>query len=272
MNQFKQEFMDIQHTVRPLRNIADNLREALEDPDQFVVRYQPIINGKTQNADFAKALVRWTSPIFGEILPGRFISVAEKNGLIRSVTKMVLFKVCEDLSKLPELYVCVNISPLDIVDPEFPMDVAHAVQNSGVGPGQIVLEVTDSISKEEAERASANLVKLREQGHSISVSQLDTGSTSFGFVQIRGSTVLKIERDLLEDARQSEEAHQLLQDALNDAHAQGFASLAVGIETQEQANFVNRMGFKLQQGFYHSEALSLDEFLRFSSDAANGAS
>ncbi len=264
MNQFKQEFMDLRQSVRPLQNIADSLREALDDPSQFAVRYQPIIDGKTKQAEFAEALIRWTSPIFGEIMPGRFISVAEKHGLIRRVTKMVLRKVCENVSKHSDLVVSVNISPLDIIDPEFPSEVASAVADFGVDTRQIIMEVTDRISAQEANLAAANLRKLREQGHAVAIYQLETGFTSFGFLKIRGFTLLKIEKELFDEALESREAREQLQDALNGAHANGFKSLAVGIETEEQAKLVEQMGFDLQQGFFHSESLSLEELLSFS--------
>ena len=83
MNMFKSDMTLFESSVRPLRNISDELDAALDEPDQFSIHYQPIIESKSKKVELAEAFLRWTSPVLGEVSPGRFISVAEQNGLIR---------------------------------------------------------------------------------------------------------------------------------------------------------------------------------------------
>jgi len=224
----------LKKAVRPLRSMADELRAGLEEPEQFKIRYQPIIDGTSKKLELAKALLRWTSPIMGEVLPGRFISIAEQNGLIRKVTRMVLRKVSEDLSDHPDLLVSVNISPLDVTDPLFPDEVD-------------------------------GLLVLQERGHAVALYEMETGFASFGFLKMPGYTLLKIDKELLDEALEHAESREVLQDAVTASRSKGFKTLAVGVETDAQAELVDMIGFDLQQGFLHSGSLSLDELVDFSS-------
>jgi len=263
MNQYKDDMLALQNSVRPLRSIADELRDALKGSKQFKIRYQPIIDGKTKRVALAEALLRWTSPVLGEVLPGRFIYIAEQNGLIRDVTRMVLGKVCEDICDQDDLLVSVNVSTLDITDPAFPAEVADITSKFGVLPRQIILECTDTLTPEEAQKASAIVKKLRSQGHSVAIHELESGFTSFGFLKMPGFTLLKIDRVLLDEARQNEISRQNLQDALDESRAKGIKTLAFGIESEDEARLVNEMGFDLKQGFLYSLSLSIEELVDF---------
>lgn len=264
MNLYKQDMSALVTTVRPLRSIAEELRSALNGSDQFAIRYQPVIDATTKKVAFAEALLRWTSPVLGEVLPGRFISIAEQNGLIRQITGMVLRKVCADVAAFPGLVVSVNVSRTDITDPAFPDEVRQILSDHGVLPKQVILECTDSLTPEAAGDAAATVSTLRRRGHAVAIYEMETGFTSFGFLTVSDSTVLKIDRVLLDEALQNDLSRQNLQEALDDSKAKGFKSLAFGVETQDQAELVAEMGFDLQQGFYHSLSLSLDELMDFS--------
>ena len=268
MNAFKDDMMAYQSSVRPLRSIADELRAALAGSNQFTIRYQPIIEGKTKKVELAEALLRWTSPVLGEVLPGRFIYIAEQNGLIRDITRMVLHRVCEDIYAFGDLVVSVNVSKLDITDPDFADEVASILAEYEVSPKQVILECTDSMSPEEARNADTTLRKLRQQGHAVAIYELETGFTSFGFIKMSGYTLLKVDKVLLEEALQNEKSRENLQEALNDGKAKGFKSLAFGVETKEQAALVEDMGFDLQQGYYHSLSLSLEELMDFADQSS----
>lgn len=272
MNLYKEDMLVLQRSVSPLQNIADDLRSALDDPSQFAMRYQPIIDSKTRKVELAQALIRWTSPILGQVAPGRFISVAEQNGLIREVTSMVLRKVCEDVAKEPSLLISVNISPLDIVDEAFSRDLQTNINEYDIDPKQITLEVTDHVSPQEASLAATNLRKVRQQGHAVAIHQLETGFTSFGFLKMAGYTLLKINKELLDEALDHPESREQLRDALNASKSKGFKSLAVGVETEFQAKLVEDLGFDLQQGFFHSDALTLDELMEFSGNRTQASS
>jgi len=269
MKLFKDDMVIFQETVRPLRSIADELRDALKGTNQFSIRYQPVIEGKSGKVEFAEALLRWTSPVLGEVLPGRFIYIAEQNGLIRSVTRMVLRNVCKDISQHPDVVVSVNISKSDITDPQFADEVAEIIAEYGVRPQQVILECTDSITSFEASHAAPVVHQLREQGHAVAIYELDTGFTSFGFLKMSGYTLLKVEKVLLDEALQNAKSRENLQEALDDAKDRGLKSLAFGVETEEQADLVKEMGFELQQGYYHSLSLSFDELMTFSGHRAD---
>lgn len=263
MKLFEEDFADASNALRPLRGIVDELRYALQKTEQFTIRYQPIIEGKTKRVVLAEALIRWTSPVLGEVLPGRFIHIAESSGLIRQITRLVLRKVCQDMSLHRDLVVTVNVSKADITDPTFPDEVAEIVAEYRLRPQRLVLECTDSITPEEAGQAKAVLRALCDQGHAVAIYELETGFTSFGFLKMHGFTLLKVDRVLLDEALQNEISRQNLQDAIDDSKTRGMKSLAFGVETKAQAKLVLSMGFDFQQGFYHSPSLPIDEFVDF---------
>lgn len=261
MNLFKEDFTTFQSSVRPLRTIATELREALEGSNQFKIRYQPIIEGESSKVELVEALLRWTSPVLGEVLPGRFIYIAEQQGLIRRITRMVLQNVCKDISRYRDLVVSVNVSRTDLTDPEFATEVAEILAEYSVSPRQVILECTDSISQEEAAKAVPTVEKLRQQGHAVAIYELDSGFTSFGLIKMSGYTLVKVERVLLDEALQNEKSRENLQEALDECKERGFKTLAFGVETEEEAKLVTEMGFDLQQGYYHSLSLSLEELI-----------
>lgn len=263
MNLFKEDMKTFEGFIRPLRSIAEELRGALDGSNQFSIRYQPIVEGNSGKVAFAEAFVRWTSPSLGEVLPGRFIHVAEQNGLIRRVTRMVLINVCKDIAKQRDLAVSVNVSKYDIADPEFAKEVAEITTDYGVDPKQIILECTDSLTSAEATSAASTIRQLRRQGHAVAIYEMDSGFTSFGFLNMSGYTLLKVDKVLLEEALQNAKSRENLQEALDDCRQKGLKSLAFGIETKEQADLVTAMGFDLQQGYFHSLSLSIDELIEF---------
>lgn len=270
MNAFREDMLALRSAVQPLRNIADELRTALDAPNQFAIRYQPIIDGTSKKVELAKALLRWTSPVLGEVLPGRFIQIAEQNGLIRHITRMVLRKVCEDLSMHADLIVIVNVSRVDITDLEFPAEISKIVSDFGVSPSRIILECTESITAEEVNKVASTLRKLRQQGHAVAIYELETGFTSFGFLKTPGYTLLKIDKVLLDEALQNATSRENLEDVIKASKEKGFRSLAFGVETAAQAELVEKMGFDLQQGYFHSPSLSLDELMVFSDQCSDG--
>ncbi len=269
MNPYREDMLSLQDSVLPLRSIAEELRDALAGSDQFAMRYQPIIDGKSKKVELAKALLRWTSPVLGEVLPGRFIYIAERNGMIRRVTQMVLNKVCEDISVHRDLMVSVSVSRLDITDPDFAEDTAGILASHGIHPEQVILECSDSLTTEETSKAKATLEQLRCQGHSVAIYELESGFTSFGFLKMSGFTLLKIDRVLIEEAMQNAKSRENLQKAVTASKMKGFRALAFGVETAEQAEFVEKMGFDLQQGFFHSPSLSIDELIEYSGQREN---
>jgi len=268
LNLFKEDFASARGALRPLRSIIDELRAALTAPDQFSIRYQPVVEGNTKSVVLAEALLRWTSPVLGEVLPGRFIQIAESNGLIRDVTRMVLRKVCQDMARLNDLVITVNVSRTDISDPAFPAEVAKIVAEFGVSPKRLVLECTDSMTPEDAQKSEAVQQALREQGHAVATYEMETGFTSFGFLKMHGFTLLKVHRVLLDEALQNDVSRQNLKDAIEDSRSKGIKSLAFGVETKAQAKLVKSMGFDFQQGFYHSPSLAFDEIVDFANMSA----
>ncbi len=266
MNLYKEDMNLFQSSVRPLRSIYDELKVAIEGRDQFAIRYQPIVESGTGKVELAEALLRWTSPVLGEVSPERFICIAEQYGLIRRLTRLVLRKVCEDISKFDDLIVSVNVSTMDIKDPQFPEEVSQILSDYGVSPQRVILECTDSISSDVAYQAAQTLHKLRKLGHAVAIYELESGFTSFGFLEMHGYTLLKVDKTLIHEALENATSRANLQEVVKDSNAKGFKSLAFGVETAEQAAAVEEMGFDFQQGFYHSLSLSIDELAHFSSN------
>lgn len=243
--------------------LETELRNAIDNPEQFSLRYQPIINSGTSTVGMAEALLRWNSPTLGRVSPADFIPVAEQTGLIRKITSIVLDKVCNDVSKAPDLSVSVNISPAEICDPLFHDDLVHKIRQYNIRPDQITLELTEGVVVENPRGLAVALQKLRLMGHQIVLDDFGTGYSSIGYLRQMEFSLLKVDKSLVEGVTRNKQARDVLHATLNLAKAIGIRVLAEGVETAEQAKLLKEMGVDMQQGFNFSAGLEYEDLLEF---------
>jgi diguanylate cyclase (GGDEF)-like protein/PAS domain S-box-containing protein len=253
------------------------LRHGLER-SELVVHYQPVIELTLGRVVGVEALVRWHHPEHGWLLPGDFIGIAEDTGLIVDLGERVLLDAChevarwmQDAPELGPLSVSVNISARQLVRAELVGVVRDALHESGLPPGQLCLELTESVLLEDALFSARALTELKDLGVRIGVDDFGTGYSSLTYLQRFPVDTLKVDRSFVEglgSAGPSRGARAIVAGVIDLAHAFGLTTVAEGVETMTQLSTLRQLGCEQAQGYYWSPPLAGSEALRWIRTAA----
>jgi len=222
--------------------------------DEFLLHYQPVVNLLTGAVHGYEALIRWERPGHGLVPPDSFIPVAERSNLICDIDRWVLRHALRQLREWtrasPEQYagvtLAVNISGRHLASPSIVPDVVTALEEAGVAPTQLVLEITETVLVDEP-GAVSHLRALRALGVVISIDDFGTGYTSIGQLQHLDVDVLKIDRSFI--GSHSPGTHELVTLMINAAHAFGLHVVAEGVEDDEQLAPLRHMLCDSGQGY-----------------------
>ena len=247
--------------------IENNLRSALEK-DQFHLVYQPIYNLNSLDLVGFEALLRWEQPNAGLISPGHFISIAEDMGLIQAIGSWVLREACRQfhqwrahLDIQTPLTININVSALQLLRPDFPIEVRQVLEETGVHPACLVLEITETSFIHNHELASEQVNALKDLGVQIHLDDFGTGFSSLNFINLFQVDALKIEREFIAALGQEKQA-ELVRALIALGENIGLEVFAEGIETEGQLDFLKNAGCGFGQGFYYSKPLSQDDISR----------
>lgn len=247
--------------------IDQGLKTALINREMFLV-YQPIVD-RNQNTAGAEALIRWKHPEQGLISPERFITMAEESDMINSIGQWVLEHALNEVSKLnkngfPELYVSINISTKQLNAPDFIEILDRAVSRSGMEPGNLRLELTESFLMESPERAIETLTRIREEhkGIRIVIDDFGKGYSSLLYLSRLPVDVIKIDRSFIKDIP-GENNRKVINSIVNLATSLGMEMVAEGIETEEQQHYPPLDSCHYLQGFLFSKPLIYNDFIAF---------
>jgi len=228
------------------------LRRALED-DELVLHY----------VDGVEALVRWQHPARGLLYPDAFIELAESAGLMAELTRRVLDLALAQCRAWHDagctLTMAVNVSPSNLVDENFPAEVAALLAVHGLPAGSLVLEVTESILMEDRERAVRVLSRLREDGVGVAIDDYGTGYSSLAYLASLPVTELKLDRTFVAAMTGSPRAEAIVTSTLQLAHALGLVLVAEGAEDQRTVDALAALGCDVVQGYHLSRPLPADE-------------
>ncbi|WP_207462566.1 GGDEF domain-containing phosphodiesterase [Azospirillum sp. SYSU D00513] len=235
-----------------------DLRRALERGQELWVAYQPVVELVTGGLAGFEALVRWNHPERGNIPPGVFIPIAESTGLIVSLGKWVLAEACRQVAEWQgkrepgssPLFMSVNLSTRQLIEPDFVEVVREVLQDSGVEPGWIKLEITESAVMEKAEQSIQLLRQLRELGIKLSIDDFGTGYSSLSYLHKLPIDSLKIDQSFVSAMHQSEENRAIVRIILDLARLLGFDVIAEGIETSADANLLRALACDYGQGYH----------------------
>ncbi|GLY95059.1 EAL domain-containing protein [Actinoplanes sp. NBRC 103695] len=246
--------------------LGSELHNALIRHELFLL-YQPVFDLTTGRMSGAEALVRWRHPDRGFISPVDFIPVAERSGLIVPLGKFVLREACTQLARWQaELgpaairSINVNVAARQLRDAGFVDEVWAALRDSGLQPGNLVLEVTES-SVLDGRRVRETLEALHAMGISLALDDFGTGQSSLSLLRAFPVDVLKLDKSFVDGISEGADRGRL---AVAAAVAQlaeylGLSAVAEGIETEAQANRLREMGYRLGQGFHLARPLPPDE-------------
>jgi diguanylate cyclase (GGDEF)-like protein len=236
--------------VRERLDMREALREAL-DRGELSLRYQPVVALAGEHIVSLEALLRWERPD-GEIIgPDRFIGLAEESGLIIPIGRWVLHEACAALagwqSAAPGLRMAVNISSVQLADPQLLDDVAAAITSSGIRPGELTLELTESALA--ANDAAARLAALRGLGVQVAVDDFGTGYSSLSYLRRLEIDCVKIDRSFVAGISDRGQDAALVRSIVELAHALDLQVIAEGIEVAGEADVLRESGCRLGQGF-----------------------
>jgi diguanylate cyclase (GGDEF)-like protein/PAS domain S-box-containing protein len=241
-----------------------DLRLALER-DEFRVYYQPKMDLASGRLDGMEALVRWEHPRRGLVSPAAFIPLAEETGLIRPLGQWVLEEACRQTKQWHDqtpglaLVTSVNLSARQFQQPTLVADVAVALQQSGVRPEHIQLEITESAAMEDAEAAVATLQQLKSLGVQLAIDDFGTGYSSLAYLKRFPVDALKIDRAFVSGLDQSSEDASIVNAVASLGHALNLSIVAEGIETADESRHVHALGCEVGQGYYFAKPLSVAE-------------
>jgi EAL domain-containing protein (putative c-di-GMP-specific phosphodiesterase class I) len=205
-----------------------------------------------------EALLRWTSPTLGTVPPDRFVPLAEELGLIDRIGAWVLGEACAAAAAWrrerpgSELAVAVNVSPLQLADPELPAVVARALADSGLPPSGLTLEVTETALMSDPERAAQVLSALRATGVRVALDDFGVGHSSLGYLRQFDVDVLKIDRSFVAEIGEDGRLPAILRGMVDLGHALGLAVVAEGIEHEVQRRALVAARCEYAQGYLFS--------------------
>lgn len=256
---FEQE-MDAQLWER--RWLERELRRALaHSPQELEVHYQPIVDIKSGRTVSMEALVRWRHPERGVISPDNFIGVAEETGLIGALGRLVLRRSCTAAAAWPPgVSVAVNLSPVQFQNQSLTEDIARILAESGLPPGRLELEITESVF---LSRTSENLTALRrlhEAGISIALDDFGTGYSSLTYLRVFPFNKIKIDRSFVNDLSHDNDSAAIVCAVASLGRSLGMVTTAEGVETRQQLELLRAAGVTLAQGYLFGRPHPVPDF------------
>jgi EAL domain-containing protein (putative c-di-GMP-specific phosphodiesterase class I) len=235
---------------------------------ELLIAFEPIVRIADGTVVGAEALVRWDHPTLGMLGPGDFIPVAEDVGLVAEIDSWVLRRACRDLGMArpqgaPPAHVAVNVSGRSVTHPAFANRIADAVTAAGIRPDQLVLEVTEAVTGDEASGVARALAPLRARGVRVAIDDFGRGHSSLSRLDELPADQLKIDRAFLQHVVSADAAAPVLTAIIAMAKGLGLEVLAEGVERPEQLELLRSKGCELAQGYLFGRSLlaPLDEVL-----------
>lgn len=260
---FDQRLLD---KARAQSRLEEELRDGLER-GEFVAVFQPKVKLETGELVGAEALARWRRPDGAIVSPGVFIPLAEDLGLIAKLGKQVMRDACFAAAgwnrKGIVSSVAVNVSPHQFDDPDFVDSVYKALDDSGLPPSLLELEITESAAVADGDRVARIMWPLRNRGVRLAIDDFGTGHSNFAAITRLPFDVFKIDQQFVRALSTDPHAPAIIEMILAMAEALGQETVAEGVETKEQADFLLRRACTIGQGYYYSPPLPADEFDAF---------
>ena len=239
--------------------------EAAVERGQLELHFQPKIDLASGAVRGAEALVRWRHPQWGLVSPGKFIPLAEETGLILPVGEWVLRAACRQIREWAQAglapgRVGVNVSAVQLHRQNLPSLVAGVAGEEGCGMDCLELELTEASIMQNTAVTARALAELRQAGVELAIDDFGTGYSSLGYLKNLPLDTLKIDKSFVDDVPAEESDVALIRTIIGMGTSLGLKVVAEGVETEEQAGFLQAEGCGAAQGFLYSPALPAREF------------
>jgi diguanylate cyclase (GGDEF)-like protein len=243
------------------RQTEMDLREAIER-NQLELHYQPVINMRRNAIAGFEALARWRHPSKGMIPPSVFIPVAEDSGLILALGEWALTEACRQAVQWPdELKVAVNLSPVQFSNPNLVELVARILEETGLAPGRLELEITERIFMEDNDSTLSILRRLKGLGVRIAMDDFGTGYSSLSYLRSFPFDKIKVDRTFVSDLAEGTEHVVIVQSVVSIARALGMMTTAEGVETEDQHQFLKALGCDEGQGYLFGRPVATEQIV-----------
>ena len=253
---------DLHQAAEQRRALEDDLRDALAR-GEIELGYQPVVHSRSDMVTGVEALVRWTHRDRGVISPAVFIPIAEEANLIWKLGEWVLRKACEDAASWPgDMRVAVNVSPIQFANADLPKIVSQALTATGLAPGRLELEITESVFLGDTAETNRMFKALKELGVRLALDDFGTGYSSLGYLQSAPFDKIKIDQSFVRDATVPGSRNGAIIAAIVAlAEALEMETTAEGIESLDQLDLIRKLNVSHAQGYVYSKAVPHAELL-----------
>ncbi|MCP4384355.1 MAG: bifunctional diguanylate cyclase/phosphodiesterase [Hyphomicrobiales bacterium] len=240
------------------KQIETALRRALEQNELEVI-YQPVALAGDLSIVGVEALVRWTSKELGPVSPSVFVTVAEETGLIHDLGRFVVNRTCADAHKWPQLRIALNLSPVQLREPNFETELLAIITQHDIKPQRLELELTEGILVNNPTIARRKLARLKEMGFKLALDDFGTGFSSIGYLRQFPFDTLKVDRSFVRDVGVNATANALVQSLVSLGDAMDLSVIAEGIENEDQLKLLRLVQCEFVQGYLISRPLPADQ-------------
>jgi diguanylate cyclase (GGDEF)-like protein/PAS domain S-box-containing protein len=248
--------------------LENNLRQALAR-NQFVLFYQPQVDSKTEKVIGVEALLRWRRhPTSRVVSPGEFIPILEETGLIIPIGEWVLTEACRQQKKWtimgrPGIPISVNISAIQFQDKDFLQSLSTIIQESGIEPGYLELELTESVVMRHPEFVIKQLQRIKDMGVNLALDDFGTGFSSLSYLRYFPLDRLKIDQSFVRGLSTDSVNEAIIEAVVALGKSLKIRTIAEGVETKQELDFLRKLECDEIQGYYFSEPLSNEEFVKW---------
>jgi diguanylate cyclase (GGDEF)-like protein/PAS domain S-box-containing protein len=248
------------------QSIEESLRRAIERRE-FLLNYQPIVDLRTGALTGAEALIRWTHPTRGPISPGQFIPVAEDSGLILPIGAWVLQEACTQArawldAGLPPLTMAVNVSAIQFRDENFLDDLFAILEQTGIDPATLELELTEGVLMKQAERTATVLGTLRDRGIQVAVDDFGTGYSSLSYLRKFPLDSLKIDQSFVRQITTAPTETTIVRAIISMGRSLNLRIVGEGVETPAELEFLQQHQCDVAQGYHFGRPMPAAQFAK----------
>ena len=262
------------HGIIDERTLYSDLVHAL-DHDEFFVLYQPYIDLRTAQVVGVEALVRWEHPSLGTLEPASFISLAERSQIIVALDAWVLDEACRQARTwldrgLDPLRISVNLATRDLSDPDLFDNVHQSLEDTGIEPSSLELEITERVVLDRSGPARDNIDRLRRLGVRFTIDDFGTGNSSLNRIGTFPVSTLKIDQSFVQVLGPDGDNNSLVSAIISMADRLGLDCIAEGVETSVQSRVLLQRGCTTAQGYFFSPPLPAEDIEELMESIAAG--
>jgi diguanylate cyclase (GGDEF)-like protein/PAS domain S-box-containing protein len=253
--------LEMGNRLRERQAIQEDLRLAI-DRGELLLHYQPQLKMSGETVGF-EALVRWQCPKRGMVSPGTFIPIAEESGLIVPLGEWVLREACREAASWPQpLSIAVNVSPIQFRQGDLPSLVHSILLETGLAPGRLELEVTESVMVNDFSHAVSILNRLKSLAVRIAMDDFGTGYSSLSYLQSFRCDKIKIDRIFINDLESNYHSRAIVRAVVGLGQSLNLPVLAEGVETKAQHDYLVQEGCDEVQGYLTGRPLPIADYAR----------